>query len=178
MVEERWRIRRADASDAEAIARVHIQSWIDAYTEILAPEEFEKRSMAERTRHWTELLDNPDVVVSLGEMGGSPAGFVSVGPASEEDVEGDLRTGEVAALYLVKAAWGTGLGRKILAVGTDCLVKRGFADAVLWVLRENKRARRFYEANGWTFDGGQKDCFGGANAPALRYARSLEEAVN
>ena len=177
MVEERWRIRRADASDAAAIAEVHIQSWIDAYSDILRPEDFEKRTLAERTRHWTETLANPDVVVSLGEMGGSPVGFVAVGPASEEDSQGDARTGEVAALYLVREAWGAGLGRKMLAVGTDCLVRKGSASAVLWVLRDNERARRFYEKQGWSFDGGEKDCFGGATAPALRYRRSLEGAA-
>ena len=177
MVEERWRIRRADVSDAAAIAGVHIQSWIDAYSGILRPEEFEKRTLEERTRHWTETLANPDVVVSLGEMGGSPVGFVAVGPASEEDAQEDVRTGEVAALYLVETAWGAGLGRKMLAVGTDCLVRRGFAGAVLWVLRDNERARRFYEKQGWSFDEGEKDCFGGADAPALRYRRSLEGAA-
>lgn len=173
MVEERWRIRRAGASDAAAIATVHIQSWVDAYSSILPPEEFEKRTLTERIRHWTEWLGDEDFVVSVAETKGSPVGFVSVRSASEPDVGDDRMAGEVAALYLLKGAWGSGLGRKLLAVGTDCLARRGFDSAVLWVLRDNDRARRFYEANGWSFDGGTKDCFGGANAPAVRYGRSL-----
>ena len=43
---------------------------------------------------------------------------------------------------------------------TDALTglrDEGFFDAILWVLEENPRARRFYEHAGWTADGGVKD---------------------
>jgi hypothetical protein len=35
------------------------------------------------------------------------------------------------------------------------MIKRGFGDAVLWVLAGNHRAERSYRADGWTPDGGR-----------------------
>jgi len=42
---------------------------------------------------------------------------------------------------------------------------------VLWVLRENRRARRFYELAGWSADGAAKDAelLGGLTLPEVRY---------
>ena len=177
MVKERWRIRRAGDSDAEGIARAHTRSWLEAYSEILPREEFDKRTVESRTQQWTERLRDEDFVVSVAEVGDEVVGFVAVSSASEDDADREGSTGEVVGLYLVKSAWGSGLGRKMLTVGTDCLARRGFDRATLWALRDNKRARLFYEANGWRHDGGEKDCFGGANAPAVRYRRMLDGSL-
>jgi hypothetical protein len=58
----------------------------------------------------------------------------------------------------------------------------GYREAILWVLAGNERARRFYEAAGWTLDGAQKtEHIGGAGAAAgagttvteVRYRRTL-----
>ena len=174
MVRERWRIRRADVSDAERIAEVHVRSWFDAYSDLLPPEEFDKRPVELRLNEWNERLSDDDFVISLASDEEKALGFVGVRTGQDDDA--DPRTGEIAYLYLIEEAWGQGLGRKLLAVGVDCLGRRGFTRAVLWVLRDNDRARRFYEANGWKDDGGAKDCFGGANAPAVRYALEFGEA--
>jgi hypothetical protein len=37
------------------------------------------------------------------------------------------------------------------------LRSHGFGDAVLWVLEDNPRTRRFYELAGWHEDGGVTD---------------------
>ena len=50
-------------------------------------------------------------------------------------------------LYVVPEAWGTGVALALqdaaLAAMPDC------AEVKLWVLEENRRARRFYEKHGW-----------------------------
>ena len=52
--------------------------------------------------------------------------------------------------------------------------KRGPCRAVLWVLEQNERARRFYDSDGWQADGAmQEDDSGGRKLMALRYALSL-----
>jgi hypothetical protein len=43
---------------------------------------------------------------------------------------------------------------------------------MLWVVRENARARRFYERNGWSADGATKtQAFGEQPVTELRYVR-------
>ena len=41
----------------------------------------------------------------------------------------------------------------MMAAAVGHLVEGGFERAVLWVLRDNPRARRFYERAGWTLTG-------------------------
>ena len=54
-------------------------------------------------------------------------------------------------LYVVPEAWGTGVAVALhdaaLAALPDC------AEVKLWVLEENRRARRFYEKHGWRRNG-------------------------
>jgi ribosomal protein S18 acetylase RimI-like enzyme len=51
----------------------------------------------------------------------------------------------------------------------------GFREATLWVLETNDRARRFYEAVGWSLDGQRRvdESYGFALAE-VRYRRSLD----
>ena len=54
-------------------------------------------------------------------------------------------------LYVTPEAWGTGVARSLhdaaLSAMPDC------AEVKLWVLEENRRARRFYEKHGWRQNG-------------------------
>jgi RimJ/RimL family protein N-acetyltransferase len=54
-------------------------------------------------------------------------------------------------LYVVPEAWGSGVALALhdaaLAALPDC------AEVRLWVLEENRRARRFYEKHGWRRNG-------------------------
>ena len=46
--------------------------------------------------------------------------------------------------------------------------------AVLWVLEENARARRFYDRGGWSPDGATRvEPIGGEPVPQVRYSRPL-----
>ena len=56
-------------------------------------------------------------------------------------------------MYLLLPALGRGVGRDLLSQVTEQLRAAGYLRAVLWVLRANARARRFYEATGWRWDG-------------------------
>jgi len=62
-------------------------------------------------------------------------------------------TGEVQVLYLDPEVVGTGIGRTLFGHAVTDLAQRGYAEATLWVLEGNQRARRFYEAAGWLPDG-------------------------
>jgi RimJ/RimL family protein N-acetyltransferase len=44
-----------------------------------------------------------------------------------------------------------------MAAALAALRTSGFDSASLWVLEDNPRARRFYEREGWTWDGGRRE---------------------
>jgi GNAT superfamily N-acetyltransferase len=61
--------------------------------------------------------------------------------------------GEIYAFYVHPDAWGTGVADDLMAAALDALDADGWESALLWLLAENPRARRFYERHGWSFDG-------------------------
>lgn len=81
-------------------------------------------------------------------------GFAAVGPSRDDDATG--ATGELYAIYADPDAWGRGIGRRLMATAVNELATAGFAEATLWVLESNQRARRFYETGGWKTDGSRR----------------------
>jgi ribosomal protein S18 acetylase RimI-like enzyme len=65
--------------------------------------------------------------------------------------------GEIYSLHVGPDSWRGGIGRMLLDHALLRLENRGFTRAVLWVLRDNQNARRFYEARGWLVTGEERD---------------------
>jgi GNAT superfamily N-acetyltransferase len=83
-------------------------------------------------------------------------------------------TGEVSAIYADPDAWSTGAGRALMTSAVAELARLGYADATLWVLDTNDRARRFYALAGWKEDGTSKtDGSRGFDIAEVRYRRTL-----
>jgi hypothetical protein len=58
------------------------------------------------------------------------------------------------------------------------LARLGYADAILWVLDTNDRARRFYALAGWADDGARKtDGSRGFDITEVRYRRTLRRCA-
>jgi len=83
------------------------------------------------------------------------AGFVDFGPSRDDDADPG-RVGEIYALYLDPAEWRKGYGSALLDQAIQALRARGFSDVTLWVLRNNQRGIKFYEATGFRQDGASK----------------------
>ncbi len=83
-------------------------------------------------------------------------------------------------MYVDPQRWGIGIGRLLMAAARDRLYQDGAREALLWVLAENNRARRFYQLDGWNCDGFRRtEVIGGVTAEELRYRRpSLEPQVS
>jgi ribosomal protein S18 acetylase RimI-like enzyme len=156
-------IRPATPDDAEAVARVHVETWRAAYAHALPAEGLASLSVTERTEMHRR---SPPVVA---EVDGEIVGFVSVGPGSDPDTDGELY-----AIYVLPDHWGSGVGRALMDAGEERLRELGHQHAILWVLEDNPRARRFYEAAGWTLDGTRRpiEIFG-RPVPEIRYEKSL-----
>lgn len=155
-------VRFAQPDDADAIAAAHIEGWRSGYrhvfpTEFLDAPEFAS-SRLERWRGWTwnEFVDSQLFVVLLRDR---VVGFGHVGPERVEPVcdqsgtdinpPTTLARGEIYGFYLHPDAWGSGAASALIARCHEYLRDEGFAEAVLWVLRDNPRARVFYEKSGW-----------------------------
>ena len=76
---------------------------------------------------------------------------------------------EIATLYVLRSAQGTGLGRALFTAGARVMAARGAGVLVLWVLRDNLHARGFYERLGGVVDRAGEEFVGGAVVPSVRY---------
>ena len=158
-------IRPATADDAEAIARVHVKSWREAYHDHLPADVLADLSVERRAALWREYYPN----VLVAEAGGEIVGFVSVGPSDD-----DPSIGQLYAIYADPNHWGAGVGRALMEAALVRLRELGFREAMLWVLDGNERAERFYRLAGWERMGRyQVEEFGGTPVREVRYRRDL-----
>lgn len=120
------------------------------------------------TRPGLETVSGPETLVAVD--GDELIGFATVGDAPGEPAG----TGELMALYVDPPAWGSGIGRGLIAAARARLVERGMDTGVLWVLAGNARAERFYRSDGWSDDGGRRTVeVWGVVVDELRYRRAL-----
>jgi ribosomal protein S18 acetylase RimI-like enzyme len=166
-------IRAALPPDAADIARVHVEAWRAAYVGIVPQAVLDRLSIDRRTQFWARRLADPgESRTFVAVRDGRIVGFASTGrPADPEHPQG---TAELETIYLLPKVWRVGVGRLLMRHSMDDLVERGFSSAILWVLTENERGRRFYKAVGWQSDGRvQKLAFDGTAVEEMRYRFDL-----
>jgi ribosomal protein S18 acetylase RimI-like enzyme len=150
-------IRRASVSDAADIAAVHVRTWQAAYAHVFGADRLSEIDVSRRVAGWTRAL-NAREPVFVADDDGRVVGFASVGAC------------ELFAIYVLPEAWGTGAGIALMRAAVEQLRADGCDEAVLWVLEDNPRARRFYEREGWELDGGRKEeDFLGLRVQEVRY---------
>ncbi|PGH46154.1 Ribosomal protein S18 acetylase RimI [Micromonospora sediminicola] len=180
-------IRREEPDDAEAIARVHIHGWQAGYAGIMPDEVLNRlnpRAWAQRRRDLGTADPDHPFTTLVAEDDGLVAGFTTFGPYRNNQDRGDLDPahGELLAIYLEPAYWGSGVGRTLLTAARAGLAERGWTGYRLWVLADNARARRFYERAGHSPDGEESAYpvpLAGGRTPVLlrelRYTARLDD---
>lgn len=147
------RIRPAEVNDTHAIATIHVAAWQNIYRNHIPDVVLDNLSVANREQQWQVLLSK-GVKVFVIDKNKQIVGFVSLCKARDKDCPKFY--GEISAIYLHPSVWHQGLGKKLCSVALNELKNMGFSDVILWVLAENKQARRFYEALGFSNMGNAK----------------------
>jgi GNAT superfamily N-acetyltransferase len=148
-------IRDATPDDALAIARVHVRAWQAAYRGLIADEFLDGLRPEDRAATYTLGSGDPTAPRTfVAEADGEIRGFATTGPCRDVDAR---EAGELYALYVDPPRWRTGTGRILLDHAGERLREEGFGVAVLWVLRGNEGAERFYESAGWLRDGAERE---------------------
>lgn len=137
-------IRRGVLSDAQGIAKVHIDTWRTTYHGILPDEFLSNLSYDKTQRMWetTQLIPNSQNAVYVAEdEPGKIVGFMTCGPDRDND---PVYKGEVIALYVLHKMQRRGIGKQLMLAAVQDLKSRGFNSMLIWVLADNP-SRRFYE---------------------------------
>ena len=145
---ERYALRPARAADALALA-VTVQQGFETYR-AFAPADWEPPALADELARLREGLADPDTWALVAEADGEPAGHVALVPARRAhnaDLEAGL--GHLWQLFVREPHWGSGVAARLLAAAVAEGPARGFTALRLFTPEAQRRARRFYEREGW-----------------------------
>ncbi len=165
-------IRRALPEDAQAIAKAHVDSWRSAYRGLVPDDRLERLDYVRGAERFHDTIVTGPEEIYVAEEAGTIAGFLVLGPCRDAGVDRES-TGEIRGMYLSPEYWRRGVGRSMCREAEGMLKSRAYSRVVLWVFEDNQRARRFYEAMGFTADGARKVLDMGASLNAVRYHKAI-----
>ena len=118
-------------------------------------------------------LASPEVWSLLAFDGGEPAGHVMVAESSPVPLMAAPPGHAKLWQIFIRPAWqGTGLATRLLRAAEREALERGFGRMALWTPRDNARARRFYEREGWAVSGRER-LENPMGMPVVEYVRAL-----
>jgi ribosomal protein S18 acetylase RimI-like enzyme len=166
-------VRLAALDDAAAIARVHVASWRTTYRGLLPDEFLSSLSEEPYSERWTRVIGDSSNRVFVVDEDEEVVGFASCG--RERAGESGF-VGELYAIYLLDSAQRHGHGRELVHAVAGALREMELADMIVWVLRDNTAARRFYERLGGVYVRSQPITIGTATLEEVSYGwRGLDE---
>ena len=138
-------IRPARAGDAEAIARVRVDSWRETYRGMIPQAYLDAMKLEESRALWEKVLTAGSNAVSVlvVEHGADIIGFASGNMLAEPKHGFDA---ELSAVYVRREFQGAGLGRRLVSQTAIALSRRarGASSLIVWVIASNKGARAFF----------------------------------
>jgi len=154
-------IRRAIVADVAELARVHVACWHESYDGLVPAATLAAFTVERGKAVWSRILTEPaafNAAATYGvEFDHRLVGFGSCCAQRSPELATRGFDGEVSSIYLLRAMQRRGLGASLLQVLVTDLLGRGFTAMSLWVLRDNARARGFYERCGGHIVGERTD---------------------
>lgn len=167
-------VREARLEDAEAIARVHLESWKSTYPGIIPQAYIDGLRVENGIANWQERLDGHGPLTLVAEDRDGIFGFAS-GGAMVHPVDGF--DGELGAIYLLASHQRRGAGAKLVRAIARGLHDQAFRSMVVWALRENP-ACGFYERMGGVRVAEQPIEIGGITLPEVAFGwRDIEALI-
>lgn len=152
-----YTLRPATSSDADALARLWVSTFKDAYQGQHSPEDINVYCAENYTlTHATGVLtdDGHDCVIAGPED--KPTGLLVIKwtpcPAGLDGSSAELKQ-----IYISASEYGTGLGKMLFEKALSMLADKNIEWMWLTVSDANPRARAFYEKNGFAYQGSGPD---------------------
>jgi ribosomal protein S18 acetylase RimI-like enzyme len=165
-------IRRATAADADGIARVQVETWRSSYSGIVPQSYLDALDVREMAANWKRWVLDTDAHTFVADDAGEICGYVHGGVLRDGvHVAAQGYDAEIHKVYVLSDAQGKGIGRKLMSVLAESLVRDGLMRPVVWALAENPWCR-FYERLGGKKVAEKMIEIGGA--PLLDYAFGWE----
>ncbi len=130
-------------------SNIYAKSWKAAYRGIVPKAYLDKLT----SESWTMAMKNSPFRNYILRDEGVLVAASAIYKARDSKYEG---YGEIVSIYVLPEYLGKGYGTALFRFMTEKLRALGYDKQYLWVLKENFRARRFYEKMGFNFNGDEK----------------------
>ena len=153
----KYTIERAKPGDEETLAYIQTESWKAAFKDILDADILQRcTQMDKATAMYRRLLEQNIGNGYLLKVEGVPHCIAWWDCTRENDMPDYA---ELICIHSLQNHWREGYGSKMMDAVLRDIASAGYTKVMLWVFEENVRARRFYEAHGFTTDGKTKPGF-------------------
>lgn len=140
-------IRKVEVDDVNTLAFIQTESWKNAFNNILSKEDLAKYTdiniaISMYTKLLNENIGN-GFVLTIDE---NPHCIAYWDKTRDYEMEG---YSEIICIHSLCNNWGKGYGTAMMNYILTDIKNAGFSKVMLWVFKENHRARKFYEHNGF-----------------------------
>ena len=150
-------IRRVRQGDEKALAYIQTGSWKVAFADILDAETLTRCTDFDRAADmYKRLLDENKGNGYILSVNGKPHCIAYWDAARGADGDGKA---ELICIHSLPDNWHKGYGSQMMDRVLEDIKEAGYSEVVLWVFRDNARARAFYEAKGFTLTDISKPAF-------------------
>ncbi len=164
-------IRKATIDDAYALAKILSESWACAYKRIIPADELARQcDLSNNVSRFREMLEAPRGEFYIALDGNTPCGEFMFCRSRDKDLQSYA---EIVSIYTLERYWGSGLGCAMMKTALNKIREFNFSNVLLWVFKENTRARKFYEKFGFALDGTEKNSHFTNKAVEVRYTLKL-----
>ena len=137
--QEKLTIRQATKEDARQIAEILVEDWKKAYRGIIDSDYLDSMNVEERYQRELQRYQIYRVAVAGKEV---------LGFTWNEMADDEAADCEIIAIYIRYAKRKGGIGRALFRDSVEIFRTAGRKKMIIWCLRDNAEARKFYEKMG------------------------------
>lgn len=170
---EEIKIRKIEKKDLPSVVKLHIETWKNTYKNIIKKsylDSLDYTKMLEKREK--DYLENGFIVAVKGE---EIVGFCRYRTKIENSFEISEADCELSAIYIKVEEKRQGIGRKLLKFVLEEMEKENREKMVIWCLRDNLDARKFYEQMGGIQDKNRTLKIGDVDYEEVSYIYKLKE---
>ena len=152
-------VRLAFGDDADAIGRLQVRAWQEAYADIVPADVLATLPGETFADRWRRSITRPRearerVLVALDRA--TVRGFVATSPGRDPDAD-PATDGEIVELVVDPEHRGAGHGSRLVHAAVDTLRSDRLRRATIWLNASADDLRAFLTAQGWESDGGHRE---------------------
>ena len=146
----KFKVREALLSDVDAIANIHVSSWINTYSGLMPQTYIESYTVEKRKKLWSNIIEKSLAEVIVADCDDRLTGFLCCGqPKSLKGTD----VYDLSSIYVQPDKTGSGVGQALYDECEGILITLGAKKVSVWALDSNERAINFYIKQGFALTG-------------------------